>query len=119
MTNVKSISRRENKYRESAIDKKLGNILTIFVCMTIEKMKLKKRTAWTIENIKVKKNSFSFALKNLSGCLPNIIRNEGLMIEKSLVVKKKSKRTPNGPERFFETEIASNSLMTHRVIIPL
>jgi hypothetical protein len=81
-----------------------------FVWITSPKMKLKKSSACIKEKRKVSNNSFSFPLIKLSGCLPKMMRKEGLMMAKSLMVKKKRNKRPKGPESFFDMEITFSSL---------
>jgi len=102
-----------------ALERKTGNVFTTFVLSTTPKMKLKKSAACTIENTKAKKSSFSLARRNLSGCLPNIIRNDGLITANSFVVKKKRNKSPIGPDKCFEMDITLSSLITLFTIIVL
>jgi len=50
---------------------------------------------------------------------PKMIWKEGRMMAKSLVVKKKRKRSPSGPESFLDKEIKLSSLRTFFAIMVL
>jgi len=50
---------------------------------------------------------------------PKMIWKEGRMMAKSLVVKKKRKSSPSGPESFFDKEMKLSSLRTFFAIMVL
>jgi hypothetical protein len=113
------MSNKEKRAIKGPFVKNAGRTPLSFVWTMMLKIKLKKSRAWTREKKKVSRSSSPFPLMKPFVSFPKIIWKEGRMIAKSLVVKKKRKRRPRGPESFLDKEMRLSSLRTFFAIMVL
>jgi hypothetical protein len=113
------MSSNEKSKMKGPFVKNAGRTPLNFVWTIILKIKLKKSKAWTSEKRKVSSSSSPFPLMKLFVSFPKMIWKEGRIMAKSLVVKKKRKSSPNGPESFLDREMKFSSLRTFFAIMVL
>jgi hypothetical protein len=88
-------------------------------CEMIVKTMMKKMSACTVENRRLKSKPFSCPFKKLSLFSPKTIWKAGIKIEKNLLVKKKRATSPSGPETFLVKSIKFSSLASLLMMVSL